>query len=219
MIIEEVPVKLFLPPPPAPRGHGIHVSGIIRAIALEMGFLKKEWAEELSLVDVREITDPVAVLRISIGLAWESWYIPQILESRGVIDHPGELNIQGIYATHDGESLDSVMITPERSVLAPVVHEIKATYKSTRTVGDLTGEWMWLAQVKAYCKGLETRFARVHVLFLCGDYSKPIRPLLKEWFIEFEQSEIDSTWETMMEYVKYRMRKERPTDATPPLIP
>lgn len=81
-----------------------------------------------------------------------------------------------------------------------VVHEIKATYKSTKTVGDLSTQWMWLAQIKNYCRAKGTKHAMLHVLFICGDYSRPIKPMLKCWKIEFTQEELDANWELMTEY-------------------
>lgn len=196
---------MYLPPPDTPRSVGIHASGIIRCIATEAGILSPQYAEELSLVDVRVITDPVAILRISIGLAWEKHYIPLLLD---VVDHPGEMCLDGIYMTHDGESVSSVMITPVRSHTVLMCHEIKATYKSTRTVGDdlLTpSNWLWLTQIKAYCKGLGTRYACLHVLFLCGDYTYPIKPIREVWEIEFTQEEIDDTWSLLRDYRDARL--------------
>src|SRR5689334_19874452 len=134
MTAVEVEVTLRIPPQINPRSEGVHVSSLIKAIACEQGILKPEWAEDLSLTDVREITDPVAVLRINIGLAWEAHYIPLV---GNIVDHPGEMQVDGIYMTHDGESVD-VIITPKGAKHVHFVDEVKATYKSTRTVGDLS---------------------------------------------------------------------------------
>jgi hypothetical protein len=82
------------------------------------------------------------------------------------------------------------------------VHEVKATYKSTKTVGDLSSQWMWLAQMKAYCIAKGTRFAVMHCWFLCGDYSYPIRPRREVWEIEFTQEELDSNWTLLADYKK-----------------
>ncbi len=199
MITREIPVSLTLPPSKTARSAGVHVSSIIRCIATETGILKAEWAEELSLTDAREITDKVAILRISIGLAWEEHYIPLLAE---VIDHPGEMEVDGVYMTHDGESV-SVVASERGDRLVLKVHEVKATYKSTKTVGNLEGQWMWLAQVKAYCQGLGTRFAVIHVLFLCGDYKFPIKPVLKVWELEFTQDEIDDNWNLLRDYKEH----------------
>ena len=205
MIVTELPVDLKLPPPVVPRSPGLHVSGIIRCMATEMGILKPEWAEELSLVDVREIKDPIAVLRICVGLAWEEWYIPQMKE---ILDHPGEMLLDGVYMSPDGESISSVMITPESEEWVMMVHEVKATWKSTRTVGDLTQQFMWLAQMKAYCKAKSTRFAMLHVLFLCGDYSYPISPQLRKYLVEFTQQEVDINWAMLLNYRDHRLAIE-----------
>jgi hypothetical protein len=207
MIVTPIPVHLELPPSLSPRSEGIHVSSLIRCIATETGILKPEWAEEVSLSDVRTITDPIAVLRISIGLAWEQFYIGQILEKEGIIDHPGEMECDGVYLTHDAESL-SVIITGGKKIHAVVIHEIKATYKSTKTVGDLRDQWMWMAQVKSYCKAAGTRFAQMHVLFLCGDYTYPIKPILCRWSIEFSEEEIEENWTLLTDYRDHRLALE-----------
>jgi hypothetical protein len=208
MTAREVPVTVSLPASKTPRSQGIHVSAIIRCIAAETGILKAEWVEDLSLVDVREITDQTAVLRIMIGLAWESLYLPELAEL-GVIDHPGEMRVDGIYMTHDGESVSVVSSSDDGcNHYGTVVHECKATYKSTRTVGNMGGQFMWMSQVKAYCKGKGTRHAMMHVLFLCGDYTFPIKPVLKVWEIEFTQAEIDQNWALITGYLQKRMREE-----------
>jgi hypothetical protein len=175
------------------------MSGIIRCIATETGILKAEWAEEISLTDVRTITDPVAILRINIGLAWEQHYIGTLLEPYGVADHPSEVEIDGIFGSPDAESV-SVMFTLGKRTVKHICHEVKATYKSTKTVGDLTSQWMWLTQLKAYCKALGTRFTVLHILFLCGDYAFPIKPVREVYEIEFTQVEVDDCWDLLRDY-------------------
>lgn len=200
MITTEINAPIWLPGPLVPRSAGVHLSSIIRCIATEAGILKPEWAEELSLVDARTITDPVAILRISMGLAWEQYYIPTILTpSMGVTDHPGEHYVDGVYMTPDGESLD-VIITDTPTGLTKFVHEVKFTYKSTNTVADLKKQWMWKAQLMGYCKALETRHAILHVLFACGDYIFPLKPALKCWRVEFTPEEIEEGWGMMTTY-------------------
>lgn len=194
MIINPCEVNLVLPPPLKPRSEGVHLSGIIRCIAQEQGILTKDDDEVLSLRDVRDIVDPIAVLRISIGLAWEQYYISQVLPAEGVIDHPDEVLLDDIYMSADGMSYNGK---------AAVIHEAKATYKSTKTVGDLSKQWMWRAQMMGYCKGWNTRFARLHVLFLCNDYQWPMVPSLQVWDIEFTQQELDENWDLMTSYKEY----------------
>lgn len=200
MIISSTVVEMFLPESPMPRGVGVHASGIIRAIAMEMGILKSDGAEEVTLADKRNITNETAILRMAIGLSWEEFYINNILLKEEVVKHPGQMCLDGVYMTPDGESL-----TLRGKKTALIIHEVKATYKSTRTVGDLEKEWMWLTQLKCYCKGAKTRYGKLHVLFICGDYTFPIRPLVKAWDIEFSQKELDDNWELMTAYRDQRV--------------
>lgn len=220
-------VQLALPPPLVPRSTGVHLSAIYRCLAIENGLLTPDALEELSLVDARTITDPVAVLRISIGLAWEQWYIAQL---QGVVDHPGEIQLDGIYMTPDGESVDRIWRQGQPSLWpfqpkSPkwghqlVLHEVKSTYKSLNTVGfqgqvfkrgrvpfnPLDTQHIWLWQVKGYAKALETLYCILHVLFLCGDYSYPIRPKLLRYYVEFEQPELDTTWDLLRDYKDYQL--------------
>jgi hypothetical protein len=218
MITSLVPVTLN-PPAGPPRSEGIHVSRVIKGIAVEAKILRPEWVdpEDLSLVETDgagdiwwQQLDPASKIRMSIGLAWEAWYVPQM---GNVVLHPGEMRVEGIYMTHDGESLDAIYRGGQTDTGGAgwelCLHEIKATYKSTKTVGDLETQWMWLAQTKAYCKGLGTRIAFVHVLFLCGDYKYPITPQLKCWRVEYTQEEIDDNWELLTDYVRHRQLMER----------
>lgn len=200
MIVTHSKAIITLPEPPVPRSFGVHCSSIIRGIALEMGILKNTDGDAVTtLNDAREITDPVALLRISIGLAWEDYYIKNILSQQGVSKHPGEMLLDGIYMTPDGESLD-VIITRGKPVHTLRIHEVKATYKSTKTVGDVSSQWMWLSQMKAYCKGAGTNFARLHVLFICNDYTYPIGPSKQIFDIEFTKKEIDDNWELLRDF-------------------
>ena len=209
-VTDEYP--LFLPEPDIPRSPGIHVSSIIRCIATETGILNERWAEELSLQDVRIITDPDALLRINIGLAWDEWYLTRILPRYGVSPHPPEIQYEGVYFSLDGEDL-SVTVTVPTLHYSERVHEVKSTSKSTKTVGDFTSQWMWICQVKAYCKAKGCNSAVVHVLFLYGDYKAPIpgkfvgliRPVIKVWELEFTDEELSENWELLDMYKRERL--------------
>lgn len=212
MIVTIEPSTLTIPQSKTPRADGIHVSSIIRAIATESGILKPEWCEEIDLLELNPSTrfnDMTVILRICIGLAFEEWYIPQL---PGVVDHPGEMKVSNIYMNHDGEELSRFLVD-RREEYHIVVHEVKTTYKSMNTVGmdakALESQWMWKAQVMAYCKGCNTRFAIIHVLFLCGDYSRPIRPQLWLYRVEFTQEEIDNNWTLLEEYRDIRVEIEK----------
>ncbi len=201
MKILDITTPLTLPPSKTPRSPGQHVSGIIRPLAAEVGFLDKKWCEDLSLVDTREITDPTTILRIRIGLAWEQHLIPTL---EGVVDHPGELKLEGVYMSPDGESVDRVFSGSRGIEL--IIHEVKATYKSSRR--DVREQWMWLTQIKAYCKAAGTRFARLYILYICGDYKAPISPQHHIYEIEFSQEELETSWATLVDYLQMRLQND-----------
>lgn len=205
MITSKVLIPL-VPPPGEPRSAGIHLSKVIRAIALESKILDAKWGKDMSLDEVSgegdgwwDALDRASQVRMAIGLAWEEWYAKQLGE---VAYHPGEMQLDGIFMTHDGESIDFVY--GPKGAIELAVHEIKSTSKSTKTVGNLQSQWMWLAQCKGYAKALGARVVYLHVLFLCGNYKYPITPELHCWRIEFSQAEIDENWELMTDYVRHR---------------
>lgn len=206
-----MPAVLSLPEDRAPRSPGIHESGVLRGIAYESGILDPKWVDDLSLVDVHQpdwwmsLTSD-SKLRILIGLAWEELYAKTLPH---VNFHPGELELNGIYLTPDGDALDTIYREDGTGTMGIVGHEFKSTYKSTKTVGDLRDAWLWLTQAKAYCKAMEITVMFIHVLFLCGDYKYPIKPQLKVWRVEFTQGEIDETWDMITGYVQHRQLMER----------
>lgn len=204
-----------------PRTPGVHVSGIIKALAVDYGLLDRKWVpEDFDLVDFTESgasgdewwasLDADSQVRMAIGMAWEQWYLPRI---PNVVYQPGELELDGIYLTLDGESLDTIVTqrNPSRVVLA--IHEVKTTSKSINTTGDLSApnpkNWLWLTQAKAYAKARRARTIYLHILYLYGDYSRPFKPQLHVWRLEFEQWEIDETWETIVDYLRQQRASGR----------
>jgi hypothetical protein len=202
MTITEITTPLELPPPRTPRSEGVHVSGLIRSIAVKVGFLDAKWCDDLSLTDARRITDQKSILRIRMGLAWEEHLLPTL---ENVVDHPGEMQLMGVYLSHDGESVDRVHLGTK--TLELIVHEVKLTYKSSRGF-DLRKQWIFVTQLKAYCKALGTRFARIYILFVCGDYSFPIEPEHKVYELEFTEPEIEETWTMLIDYYHHRLEEE-----------
>lgn len=210
------PVALPVPDSGIPRTKGIHVSSVIRAIAAESGILKPEYVDSLELVDVSRVDwwpglSIRAQLLIALGMAWDQWYLNNL---EHVVPAPGEMQLDGIYMTPDGESLDVIRVERvTKHVLC--IHETKLTSKSTRTVGNLTSQWMWLTQMKAYCKAAGTCIAYLHVLFLYGDYRRPYQPQIGPlrgkpmcWRIEFTQAELDENWDLITGYVRHRQQME-----------
>lgn len=203
------------------RTPGVHVSGLIRKMAATYGILKKKWVPDLEDIHLVEVVgdgqvwwqslDADSKVRMAIGMAWEQWYLPQI---PNIVYQPGEMCVEGVYMTIDGKSLDTIVV--ERGLYtgqspslhkhryALAVHEVKTTSKSINTVGDLRDpivNWMWLTQTKCYCKAVGCLVCYLHILFLYGDYSYPMRPVLQVWRIEFDPSEIEDTWQKIQEFL------------------
>lgn len=223
MVVTTHPIELVLPPSAVPRSPGVHQSGIIRSIAMETGILKPEWEEDTSLIEPDNAAwwaglSSDSQHRIAMGLAWEEWYIrTQIPEA---IDHPGEMLVDGVYMTPDANELIT-LILDRRPTYALKLHEVKLTYKSIKTVGQnydpawkgytqepLTSQWLYMAQSKGYCKGAGTNLLDLHVLFVCGDYSYPIRPRAIRYSIEFDEIEIETNWSLMTEWRNHCLGRE-----------
>lgn len=207
MHAELLPTPIIAMPVGTARSGGVHLSGLIRSMAADYGFLDKKWVEDLKLVEVAGDSDQwwanlddESRIRMSIGLAWEHWYLPQV---PGVTHQPGEMQVEGIYMTHDGESLDVVM-RQRRNHHIIACHEVKTTSKSINTVGDINlfnaKNWLWLTQTACYCYGLQTTVAYLHILYLYGDYSRPFRPQLHIWRLEWEPRELTAIWRRVCDY-------------------
>ena len=206
MRIEIIPVQLRMLDNEHPRTPGLHQGKILRKMAAERGYLKEVDASDLSMVEVNESgfwesLDPESQIRMAVGMAWEEWYSRQLDD---VSFHPGELVVDGVYMTPDGESLEFV----HGSGYVPAVHEIKATSKSTNTVSGLNGDknWLWRAQMLGYCKAMNTNIAYLHVLFLYGDYERPFKMQVRCWRFEFTWTEIEMNWKGLLGFIKHHQR-------------
>jgi hypothetical protein len=123
-----------------------------------------------------------------------------LIAQRDTVISPGECEMDGIWLTPDG--LD---------VASEILEEYKATWKTMRKIDDLEGEfWYWLAQIKAYCRALGTRKARLIALFVNGNYTycdPDGGPRLKSIDLEFTAQEIEENW-TMILNNRRAMVKE-----------
>ena len=207
MHAERVMALLPFPSGGGPRSGGVHLSGLLKSMALDYGFLDKQYADDLKLVEVAGSgetwwagLDEATKLRMSFGLAWEAWYLPQV---PGVVHQPGEMELAGIYMNCDGQSLDAVMVEGRHKYVI-AIHEVKTTSKSTNTVGDLNEfnpkNWLWLSQTMAYCKAAGATVAYLHILYLYGDYTRPFKMQLHVWRVEFSQEELDGLWQRVLQH-------------------
>ncbi len=172
------------------RTSGLHLSGVLRAIAQRTAILKPD-KEDLG--DLIASHDPYTVcsngllMRLIIGYAWEDWMGSRI---SGMSYHLGEFTLDGIIGTPDGVGIDE-------SDGSYVLHEFKATFKSSKKHVTESPMWMW--QGMGYLRMMEARYkepctrAVYHILHLRGDYSG-IDPMYVATEVEFEAAEIMTTW-------------------------
>lgn len=118
-----------------------------------------------------------------------------------------------IYMSPDGVS----MIDPEDYADLYVLtnhflHEFKFTKKSSRDfVKHLRLKskkaLMWLWQIMSYCFALKTLCAKLHVMFINGNYSREdgdpeSMPAYKVFRIEFTQEELDKHWRLIRNHAR-----------------
>ena len=168
-----------------PRTSGVHLSGVIRYLAQEMGLITQDDRQESP--DGNEF--PLdARLKMAVGLAWEDWVSTQFPD---VMYHPGEIEQDGILMTPDGLAPD------ER------LWEFKVTWKSAYKLHndgyDHKSFWMWRAQNMGYLYALGWRKVRQCILYVNGDY-RGTCPILVEMDVEYTQEEIDQNWALMLKH-------------------
>lgn len=197
------------------RSPGIHLSTILRGIAIETGILKVEKGksagrdftiseeEEDIWNDYRKAGNMQRIpARMALGMAWEEWAARHLYPE--MVWQPGECVRDGIAMTPDGVTVEGSG-DKERLWL----EEFKCTYKSSHVKGEpreIQGEWLWLAQCKSYCRGLGTRLARLHVLYVNGSYRFDGEvPAYIVYGIEFTAQEIRDNWGMV---VREKQRRE-----------
>lgn len=109
----------------------------------------------------------------------------------------GEVSKDGIAMSPDAVSYGSRwhLLSPDRDVT--LVHEIKATWKSSARM--LEEHFSYLQQTKSYCHGVGTLYAIIWILHLMGDYRfDGIGPLLVQHHIRFSEWEIKTNWDEVL---------------------
>jgi hypothetical protein len=194
-----------LPPNVSARTPGVHLSGVLKAVLTAIGKLK-EW-QDLAGDDM-----PVNVV---MGVMWEQWVVG-MPDLKDMVWQPGEVELDGVYMSPDG--LMEVVRTRQISTYRPGIdppdsyasrwreevddvlelQEFKATWKSEHTYGkDILQATAWIWQLAGYCKAMGLTQARLHVLWVNGDY-RPPRPKFMRYRIGFTQEELDKFWRTVI---------------------
>lgn len=206
------------------RSVGMHVSDIIRDLALNGGVLDPKWVKGIALEEQN-------TNMMQLGLAFEDYL--GSTQHPEIEFHPGEMYVDvwsvcsscgkekadhsfieddghvfaalRIYLSPDGVSLiDSDDYAELFKFSCHFLHEFKLTKKSSRDFAQAlrTHEkkvLMWLWQIMAYCYACKTLAAKLHVMFVNGNYSRneddpESMPKYDIFRLEFSQEEIDTNW-------------------------
>lgn len=170
------------------RSPGVHVSSIIKHIALKMNMYSDE-----------DRTDDMP-LRVLVGMGFETMCAQLYKDMQW---QPGEFTADGITGSPDG-----VEILTDGLGL----HEFKYTAKSIRVKGaraeelkDIRAEWLWMTQVKAYLYLLSEHYREkvrqvcFHTCWAMGNYTK--HTLDERYFkytLEAEDAEVEKNWEMLL---------------------
>lgn len=173
----------------AGRSPCVHVSQILREIALKIGVLKAEEKDEdlecIILGNSGIEGEEGRLCRMALGMAWEDWVLPDV---PGLVHQPGEMVVDGIALTPDGIAWNKQGV---------VVHEVKVTWKSMNR--GIEREWLWWTQLKAYCHAAGTVYGVMHVFWVMGDY-RGSGPRYMVYEAEFDKGELEGTWEVIKKH-------------------
>lgn len=192
------------PEPVYSRSKGIHLSDILRKIAVETNQLTDEdRADEMPL-------------RVFLGLAWEAMCVRLYPE---ITWQPGELCRDRVYGTPDGLTTNptTLAILEGKNLKAQlfygVVEEFKFTYKSCREKGgppdsmrDIRVDWMWIHQMMGYINMYRANgynsmnLARLHVCYANGNYVHPYCERYIRYLIRFSERELEGNWKMVKKY-------------------
>lgn len=112
---------------------------------------------------------------------------------------PGEQTLDGVLATPDYADLDFF----GDGTCELGLEEWKANWSSSDKGDDLEKNfWRWLVQMKAYCWILGTRYARLRVVFMVGNWRDSIAPKTRAWEFEFGHKELQDNWTMLMTHAK-----------------
>jgi hypothetical protein len=180
----------------AARSSGVHLSGVIKYVMTTAGLLTPEDATDLM------------PLRMCVGMAFEQWVVQLYPD---LVWQPGEVSRDGIYGSPDGVSAlrKGMVIHKGEGYLDSEVmlEEFKATWKSRLDKGDtrgvrppakeITQQKIWMMQLAGYCHMMGLTLARLHVLWINGDYRNS-GPEYFTYMIQFTRSELERMWNNMI---------------------
>lgn len=169
------------------RSPGVHVTDLIALVIKKI---------DPDLYD-KEYNEKTRENWMHAGFLWER-ILTRVFQPDHVL-RVGELYMDGVYLTPDWieHHVEPVSML--------ILGESKATWKTAREFDtptpaaglDLTKFIAWKLQIMAYCKAAGILIARLHVLFINGEYAPPI-PEIRSYLLTFTQREVDESWDMLL---------------------
>lgn len=187
--------------------HGLTLNqpaeGYVRSPGLHLSEIYNALYEEMEPDRFKKGDGPDKV-KMEMGSAFEE-VLEIALASRILGERPSEFAALASGKVVPVGTPRSIIFSPDYLIFNGVMRlgEFKATWMSIRQGIEDKRFDKWRTQMKGYCYPLKTRFARLYVLFVNGDYTyKP--PYggthLRAWDIEFSQRELDDNWSMLMRF-------------------
>ena len=161
------------------RSSGVHLSGVIKYVLTTAGLLTDE-----------DISDEMP-LRMAVGMAWEAFCVQLWPE---MIWQPGECSRGGVIGSPDG-------------ITGSCLEEFKATWKSRLEKSETKGvrppqkriveQRGWMMQIAGYLHMMGLTEARLHVLWVMGDY-RGSGPQYVTYRLRFSPEELTRMWDNMI---------------------
>lgn len=160
---------------PPERAKGIHLSGVLKYCAVISKFLKPG-----------EPLEEEMPWRMAMGMAVEEFLVSLYPE---IIWQPGERECDGVYMNADG--LSTLTYGPLND--ETLIEEFKCTWKRRRDQKEILREFLWQHQMRAECYAFVANFARLHVMYVNGDY-RPSQPMYIRYLFQYTDEELEQTW-------------------------
>lgn len=160
------------------RSDGVHISTIIRDIAMEMEPDK-----------YKKHGDDIAYERMVGGMGWEDLLFGTLQDMGESVVRIGELKISTVLINSATNS--NLFGTPDwYDLTLGAIHECKCTWKSSSKWDPQYDYTYWWQQVMAYCYAINCTHATLWVMHVNGDY-RGSGPQLQAHDAQFTQDELD----------------------------
>lgn len=165
------------------RSSGVHLSGILKPLAIAAKYLKPGEALE----------DEIPILW-ALGIAWEEFAVSLYPDIEW---QPGELAVPTDPITGEVVFMNADGVSYSEEYDCRIIQEFKFTFKSDKGGKEWMNDWMKMQQGLGYLKGYlpaeDRRIVQWHVCHIRGDY-KAFGPTYRRYTVEFTTKEVEQTW-------------------------